>query len=234
MIPKTIHYCWFGRGEKNEVITRCIATWKKLLPEYEITEWNEDNYPIIPEKQFAFRMYQQKKWAFVADYARFDILAKHGGIYLDTDMYLLKPLDDLLHHACFLGKEDDEHISAGIIGAMPGNAYITKCKAFYDEHPDIVMTVPRLLTKIFAENFTGDTTIAMYEKNVFYPFSAETIAKFDPHDPPAGAYAIHMWNYSWGHPLNKFFKKMGIHRAGTKIAETLGVKKFLKKIFGFE
>jgi len=234
MIPKKIHYCWFGKGEKNEVIQTCIATWRKNLPDYEIIEWNEENYPITKEKSFVHTMYQQKKWAFVADYARFDVLYDQGGIYLDTDMYVLASLDKFLNNEFFIGKEDDDHISAGIIGVTAKNDYILKCKEFYDVHPEVVMTVPRVLTKIYQENFLEDKNIAIYDKNVFYPFSAKNIEKFNPKHPPTGAYAVHMWNYSWGHPLNKFFKKIGIHAAGIKIVERLGIKKILKNIFGFE
>lgn len=234
MIPKKIHYFWFGKNEKNDLIKKCINTWKKEAPDYEIIEWNETNYPIMKDMFFAYKMYNQKKWAFVADYARFDILYKYGGIYLDTDMYVLKSLDIFLENKFFIGKEDDEHISAGIIGTIEKNDYILKCKEFYDKNPDIVMTVPRLLTKIYKEKFVNDKNIKIYEKEVFYPFSAKTIDKFNHNTPPSDAYAVHMWNYSWGHPLNRFFKKIGIYSIGKKIVEILGIKKILKNMFGFE
>ncbi len=233
-IPKKIHYFWFGHNEKNELIKKCINTWKEILPDYEIIEWNEENYKINPEKIFAYKMYQNKKWAFVADYSRLEILSIHGGIYLDTDMYVLKSFDEFLKNECFLGKEDDINISAGIIGSVANDSFILKCKEFYDKNPEVLMTIPRLLTKIYNENFAEDKNIVIYDKKVFYPFGANNINMFNPINPPKDAYAVHMWNYSWGHPLNKFFKKIGIYGAGKKFVESLGIKKILKKILGFE
>lgn len=90
-IPHVIHYCWFGNNPKPKLVTDCISTWKKYFPDWEIKEWNEDNYNVraIPYIQEA---YEAKKWAFVADYARFDILYQYGGIYLDSDVEFIKPL----------------------------------------------------------------------------------------------------------------------------------------------
>ncbi|MBU6370909.1 MAG: hypothetical protein KGH93_03485 [Patescibacteria group bacterium] len=233
MIPKTIHYCWFGKGKKGALIESCIASWKRVLPDYKIVEWNEENYPITPEKTFAYRRYAEKKWAFVSDYARLEILAERGGIYLDTDMFLYKPLDDFLANGCFLGKEDAVHVSAGIIGAVPDHPYILACKKWYDEHPDIITPIPKVLTSVYEKNPDLQAGVNIYEQKYFYPYSAETVKRFDPKNPPAGAYAAHLWNYGWGHPLNRFFKKIGIHRLGTTAAEKLGIKNILKRIFGF-
>lgn len=101
MIPKKIHYCWFGRNPLPELARRCIESWKKYCPDYEIIEWNEDNYDInkIP---YVKEAYQAKKWAFVTDYVRLDVVNKFGGIYLDTDVELLKSLDSLLKYKAFL------------------------------------------------------------------------------------------------------------------------------------
>ena len=106
MIPKVIHYCWFGRGEKPALALKCIESWKKHLPDYEIKEWNEDNFDvnIIPYTKEA---YQAKKYAFVSDYARIWILHKYGGIYFDTDVEVIKPMDDILQNGAFMGCEID-------------------------------------------------------------------------------------------------------------------------------
>jgi len=228
MIPKVIHYCWFGKGPKNAVIQSCITSWKRLLPDYKIIEWNEENYPITPENAFAARMYAEKKWAFVSDYARLDILAREGGIYLDTDMYLVKSLNDFLSNACFLGMEDGTHVSAGIIGAEAGHPYILAAKKIYDENPGAIVPIPKMLTRVHAER--PELGIKLYPPELFYPFTAATIGMFDPMRPPRDAYAIHMWNYAWGSPMNKFFKKIGIHRAGVRILDALGLKNMFKKI----
>lgn len=109
MIPKVIHYCWFGRTPLPESAQRCIASWRKYLPDYEIIEWNEDNFDVnsIP---YTRQAYEAKKYAFVSDYARFKILYDHGGVYFDTDVEVVKPFDDILQHGAFMGIE---YIEAG-------------------------------------------------------------------------------------------------------------------------
>lgn len=106
MIPKIIHYCWFGRGPLPELAQKCIASWKKYLPDYEIKEWNEDNFDvnIIP---YTAEAYQAKKYAFVSDYARFWILYQYGGIYFDTDVEVIRPIDDIVERGNFMGFETD-------------------------------------------------------------------------------------------------------------------------------
>jgi mannosyltransferase OCH1-like enzyme len=105
MIPKVIHYCWFGRNPLPESAKKCIASWRKFFPDYEIKEWNEDNFDvnIIP---YTTEAYQAKKYAFVSDYARFWILYHYGGIYFDTDVEVIKPMDDILARGPFMGIEN--------------------------------------------------------------------------------------------------------------------------------
>ena len=91
-IPKVIHYCWFGKNPKPPLIQKCMDSWKQVLPEYEIIEWNEDNFDVA-ENQYAKEAYENKKWAFVTDYVRLKVLYEHGGIYLDSDVEILKPMD---------------------------------------------------------------------------------------------------------------------------------------------
>ena len=106
MIPKVIHYCWFGRNPLPSLAIKCIESWRKYLPDYEIKEWNEDNFDvnIIPYTQEA---YQVGKYAFVSDYARFWILYKYGGLYFDTDVEVIKPMDDIIARGPFMGCEKD-------------------------------------------------------------------------------------------------------------------------------
>ena len=117
-IPKTIHYIWFGKNPKTQLVKRCIDSWKKFLPDYEIVEWNEDNYDVN-KCRYLKEAYQKGKWAFASDYARFDILNQYGGIYFDTDVEVLKPLPDHLFsgkHA-FCGMESTGAIAPGLIFA---------------------------------------------------------------------------------------------------------------------
>ena len=102
MIPKVIHYCWFGGSELPEYVERCIQSWKKFCPDYQIKRWDESNYNF-EKYPFCREAYEKKKWAFVSDVARLDIVYSEGGIYLDTDVELIKSLDDLLIEHAFMG-----------------------------------------------------------------------------------------------------------------------------------
>lgn len=106
MIPKIIHYCWFGRNPLPSLAEKCIASWRKYLPDYEIREWNEDNFDvnIIPYTAEAYRM---KKYAFVSDYARFWIIYRYGGIYFDTDVEVIRPMEEIIERGNFMGFEMD-------------------------------------------------------------------------------------------------------------------------------
>ena len=104
MIPKIIHYCWFGRDELTPLAKKCIASWRQYFPDYEIKEWNEDNFDVHCI-QYATDAYMAGKYAFVSDYARFWILYKYGGVYFDTDVEVIRPMDDILEQGPFMGFE---------------------------------------------------------------------------------------------------------------------------------
>lgn len=129
MIPKKIHYCWFGKGEKNERIKHCIESWKEVLPEYEIVEWNEDNFDI-DMCDFTREAYAKGKWAYVSDVARLWAL-KEGGIYMDTDVEVYEKLDDFLDNEGFIGFEDVHYLSSAVIGATPNNPVIEYLLGYY-------------------------------------------------------------------------------------------------------
>ena len=118
-IPKKIHYCWFGRKPLPESATKCIASWRKYLPDYEIVEWNEDNFDVnaIP---YTAQAYSVGKYAFVSDYARFRILYEHGGLYFDTDVEVIRPMDDIIAAGPFLGFEIDPGSESGNMAVNPG------------------------------------------------------------------------------------------------------------------
>lgn len=133
VIPKKIHYIWFGKNQKSELILNCIESWKKYLPDWEFIEWNEDNYNVN-KGAYISEAYQNKKYAFAADYARFDILYEYGGIYLDTDVELLKPIpEDFLELNGFVGVEGNNKIAPGLIIAVaPKNKMIKRVKEHYE------------------------------------------------------------------------------------------------------
>jgi hypothetical protein len=119
MIPRIIHYCWFGRKPKSGLYRRCIASWYRLCPDYRIVEWNEDNFDCGQHPYLKW-CYDHGKWAFLSDFARLLILKEHGGIYLDTDVELIKPLGTLLEYDAFLGFENETWIATGLgIGCVP-------------------------------------------------------------------------------------------------------------------
>ncbi|HAT4180129.1 glycosyltransferase family 32 protein [Clostridium perfringens] len=132
MIPKKIHYCWFGGNPIPEKDKKCIESWKKMCPDYEIIEWNESNYDLTRNK-YMQAAYKEKKLGFVPDYARLDIIYNNGGIYLDTDVELIKNLDELLSYKAVFGFESDEYVNLGQgFAAEKNNELILKLRDMYN------------------------------------------------------------------------------------------------------
>lgn len=132
MIPKKIHYCWFGRGEKPKLAKKCIASWKKYCPDYEIIEWNEDNFDL-DYNGYTRYCYDNKKWAFLSDFVRLVVVAQQGGLYFDTDVELLKNPDMLLKYEAFYGFENDRNIATGLgFGSEREHPAIQAMLAQYD------------------------------------------------------------------------------------------------------
>lgn len=119
MIPKVIHYCWFGNKPLTKMSKKCIASWKKYCPDYIIQEWNEGNFDI-ESCEYVKEAYRAQKWAFVSDYARFKILYEHGGIYFDTDVELVKPIEEIICKGAFMGIEQVDSSINGGIAVAPG------------------------------------------------------------------------------------------------------------------
>ncbi len=137
-IPKVIHYCWFGKGKMPALAEKCIKSWKKYCPQYEIICHNEDNFDIT-ENKYAYEAYQSGKWAFVSDYVRLKVLYTEGGIYLDTDVELLKPLDDLIEEYGYMGFDDKNLISTGLgFACEKGNELVGALLKDYDDIPFIL------------------------------------------------------------------------------------------------
>ena len=133
MIPKTIHYCWFGGGEKSKLLKKCIRSWMKICPDYQVVEWNEGNFDLSATPEYIRAAYEAKKWAFVSDYARLKIVYENGGIYMDTDVELLKPLDALLDYAGYFGFETAETVNTGLgFAAQKGLPMLQEMMQQYD------------------------------------------------------------------------------------------------------
>lgn len=184
MIPKTIHYCWFGNKPLSEDARKCISSWKKYCPDYNIIEWNEKNFDINCNR-YVKEAYEQKKWAFVSDYVRLHALYKNGGIYMDTDLELIKNIDVFLNDKAFLGFEDNNNILTAIMGSEKEHYIFNEMlnmynnRKFVKENGDYDLTTNvTLITKYcFKKGFKLDNTkqkknsLVIYPKDVFSPKS---------------------------------------------------------------
>ncbi|MCM1233269.1 MAG: glycosyl transferase [Ruminococcus flavefaciens] len=131
-IPKVIHYIWFGKNHKNKSVKQCIASWKRNCPDYKIVEWNETNYNI-KKNHYMREAYEAKKWAFASDYARYDIIYRYGGVYLDTDVELISNIDKLLQNKMFMCFLENSRVNSGLgFGSVARNPIIKEILQYYD------------------------------------------------------------------------------------------------------
>jgi len=214
MIPKIIHYIWVGPSGMGKVQNHCIESWKKYLSGYEFKFWNERNSPM--DNDYVREMYKKRKWAFVSDYIRFKVLENYGGIYLDTDTEILKPMDDLLSQNAFFGKTKDGFIAAGVIGAVPHHKVITDILRVYDndKKPTTERTSPKTVTQVLnGGNYDG---ITVYDYRYFNP--CDDGEKCTP-DKLSLAYANNHWAESWVRFswLRKALRRLGLMNLVKKI-----------------
>ena len=180
MIPKVIHYCWFGNGEKSESVLKCIESWRKFCPDYEIKEWNETNYDVTKNK-YMREAYEEKRWGFVSDYARLDIVLENGGIYLDTDVELIAGLNEFLDCQSYFGFEraaDNYYINTGSgFGSLANNPFLLGLRdsynnfSFRNEEGILQLTpCPIVNANFFSDyGFRMDNTYQVINGNVVYP-----------------------------------------------------------------
>lgn len=181
IIPKKIHYCWFGKGKKSELFEKCLNSWKKYAPDFEIIEWNEDNCDVN-ECDYVKEAYEAKKWAFVSDYFRLKIIKEYGGIYVDTDTEFTSYIYELLLNESFFAFETN-NIHAGIFGAIPNNSIICDILSTYendhflnnDGTTNSSNTIPKRISNVLAQKtkikFNGreqllDNDIKIYSADV--------------------------------------------------------------------
>lgn len=139
MIPKKIHYCWFGGNPLPEMAQKCIASWKKYCPDYCITRWDESNYDFSSAPLYVQQAYEARQWAFVTDYIRLQVVLEQGGIYMDTDVELIQSIDHLLGHNSFFGFETPQCIATGLgFGAVPGASILKEMMDDYHGVPFVL------------------------------------------------------------------------------------------------
>lgn len=185
MIPKVIHYCWFGKNPKPTAVKKCIASWKKYCPDYKIVEWNEENFSVN-DNLYCSQAYEKGKWAFVSDYARLWIIYHYGGIYLDTDVEVIRPWDELLTHRCFFGRQPGFQVNTGVgFGAEEKHPLVKRMLDDYRDIPFIkengdmdLWTCPHRNSQwLFAHGLKMDDSLQEIEGAVIYP-----IEYFSPKD----------------------------------------------------
>lgn len=203
MIPKKIHYCWFGKNRLPDKAVKCINSWKKYCPDYEIIEWNEGNFDVRQNGYTEFT-YDNRKFAFLSDYARLQIVLKEGGLYFDVDVEIIRPLDELLVHKAFFGFETEEYVNTGVgFGAEANNLIVAGMLREYDilldgKHGTIgcpLLNTQALMKYGLKQNGMKQTI----DGAMIYP-----IQYFNPYDDPTGilntteeTVSIHWYAKSW-------------------------------------
>lgn len=219
MIPKIIHYCWFGKNKIPEATLKYIDSWKKYCPDYTIKEWNEENFDIT-SCRYVKEAYKAKKWAFVTDYVRLYALYEEGGIYMDTDVEVIKPLNKFLDLQAFTGFETETSVPTGIMASEKGLPLFKELltdynnRHFVDENGCIDLTtnvvmITKTLKKYGLELNNQIQTVqglTLYPKIVFCPKSYET-GKVLLSDE---TYTIHHFAGSWLTPLQIQIKKINM------------------------
>ncbi|GAA4114417.1 glycosyltransferase [Aquimarina addita] len=160
MIPKKIHYCWLSGDPFPELIAKCVDTWKEQLPDYEFILWDTNKFPLSSNK-WVRESFETKKYAFAADYIRLYAVFEQGGIYLDTDIEVLKSFDELMHLPYFIGSEGDGVIEAGVFGAEKGAMWLADCLSHYENRSFIkddgsydTMTLPRIMMEQIQKEYS--------------------------------------------------------------------------------
>lgn len=238
MIPKKIHFCWFGGNEKPALAIKCIESWKKFLPEYEIIEWNEYNFDLNMYS-FAKEAYESKKFAYVTDVCRLHALKENGGIYMDTDVEILKPLDQFLKDVAFSGFESNITLPTGIMASIKNGAWVTEMLDYYNDksfldinNQPVLIPNTRIITNLMInKGFLINNKFQKKEDYItFYPSEY-----FCPKDNVTGkviitknTHCIHHFSGSWLSKKEKF--KNTISKLLCRI---LGIKLFflMKRIF---
>lgn len=240
MIPKIIHYCWLSKDRYPKKISYCIKTWKKVMPDYEVWLWDLNRFDIN-QSLWVKEAYNEKKYAFAADYIRLFALYNYGGIYLDSDVEVIKRFDDLLTLPYFIGfeNEDNQFLEAAIIGSEKNIEWIGKCLGYYNNRHFVsngtydMLPLPKILKcRIGSMQKIPSIEAFDYCSNILQVFPKEY---FSPKTGTSGklsylsvkTYTIHHYSASW-YPLSKRIYKLVNRAMGSNIAQLFS--KLWKKI----
>jgi mannosyltransferase OCH1-like enzyme len=231
-IPKLIHYCWYGKGEKPTVVKQCIESWRKTNPEMEIVEWNESN---SPQHDIVQQNIKHKLYAFASDYTRLYALYQHGGIYLDTDVYLKKSLNALLKYNAFLAFESSTHITNGVSGAHKNHPFFKQCldrlekrgHSKKDPYLSALLTMDVLHTYKkdieFKEQEIKDIKILLPKS--FYPITFEASKTLDFNTmlnmEHPDSFGVHLFMHSWKGAFQEGFIKKKMRSAFQTVKQIL-------------
>lgn len=206
MIPKKIHYCWFGKKPLPELALKCIESWNKYCPEYEIIEWNEDNFDIN-SNLYVKQAYESKKWAFVSDYVRLYALYNQGGIYMDTDVEVIKSIDEFLKESAFSGFEAVDRVPTGIMGCEKENEFFGMLLGQYNERSfikenglqDLTTNVTTITSYCVEKGLRLDNTEQIIEGFRLYPNDYFCPKDYNTKEMKItkNTYTIHHFDGSW-------------------------------------
>lgn len=217
MIPKKIHYCWFGRGEMPELALKCIDSWKKYLPEYEIKEWNEDNFDIN-SYPYVREAYENRRFAFVTDVVRLHALYYEGGVYMDTDVEVLKPLDSLLGYDMVSGFESETQIPTGLMASQSGMPFMLELLQDYNDAHfvtadgtiDLTTNVERITQHCLKYGVQLNNTLQTVNGFTFLPKDYLCPKSYEDGKIwiTENTLTIHHFAGSWYTPMEKFKQKV--------------------------
>lgn len=239
-IPKIVHYCWFGGKEKPDSVKKCIESWKRYLPDYELMEWNENNFNI-DKLQYTKEAYEAGKYAFVSDVARIEALYQYGGFYMDTDVEVLKSFTPLLDSRCVLGMEEKEYVATSFMGFEKGHPLVKqflnlyKNLTFFDGKGQIITgtNVAKLTKMLIKQGFVQENRyqeledgIKIYPKEFFSPYDYINCY----YNITENSYCVHHFAVSW--MSKKEQVKKGIKKKIVKVLGPERMNKFREKLKG--
>ncbi len=222
MIPKRIFYVWGANESKPEKVLKCMESWKKNLPDYEIIEINDESKKYfdfeneLHQNRWFRTVYERKMWAYVADYVRVKVLYDNGGIYLDTDVEVLKDMSPLLNEPAFVGMQDEKRTEPAILGAQKGNTFLKKVLDFYNQEiwDSELYKIPDIFSKFITTELSSTSefskpqeiiklkSLTIYPQEYLVPFQS---GRYTPNAITAKTYTIHWFNGSWVKPEILYF-----------------------------